>query len=61
MWLMNDMKLVMKLQRIQQLMLKGCNDEAHEILNNIIVGILSKREFERGLPGMQEKDYPNVY
>lgn len=55
------MKLVMKLQRIQQLMLKGCNDEAHEILNNIIVGILSKREFERGLPGMQEKDYPNVY
>ena len=58
---MNDMKLVMKLQRIQQLMLKGRNDEAHEILNNIIVGILNKRKFERGLPGMQAKDYPNVY
>ncbi len=58
---MNDMKLVMKLQRIQQLMLNGYNDEAHEILNNIIVGILNKRKFERGLPGMQAKDYPNAH
>ena len=47
---MEKLKIVHKLQRAQQLTLRGANGESFNLINEVIVEILDERRMERGLP-----------